>query len=593
MIYLKRHRNKILVALLGLILLFLMLPADKGNPAPFAPGANAWEWSDIPGDFGDLNDVTITSVAAKNFLIRNAGNDTWINATPAVAIPAGTGLTWSGNTLHFKSNQVGTTTWFSGGSASFVWTFDVSGTDPVLTFGNNEFDFGAATLDAGAGNITLPTGTDVSGVTAEGQISWDSDDDKLYIGDGSAVVEIGAGGGGGNVTVAFKTFQVDGTDAVADNAIDTLILSAGEGIDVDGTNPDTITIKGEDASTTNKGIMIGHSDNFAFASGNMTIKTGGVNSDEILDDTIVKADFADEDWGMASIGSNSITIEDFALDTAADAGDQTIASIAKLEGLDAQIYIDLGNNGYIDLEADTQIRITAPTDLGDEDITSLDKLEFFDAAIYIDGGTDGQLDIEGDVINILGPTDFAANAVDFDSNTVTMSTVAGAIDAGSATSLEIPNGNNPTTDATGEIAWDANDNAIEVYDGSNSRLIPTLRFFSATIYDPDTIQGTEDAVPIFPVEVEAFPFGITLVDVGIKTDASSSYTVNFEEWTSPTDGSPSTIESVATSSSTEAEDDGTLSDASIAAGSIIYVDLPSTGIDMLVIWGTFWIIPGN
>ena len=39
----------------------------------------------------------------------------------------------------------------------------------------------------------------------------------------------------------------------------------------------------------------------------------------------------------------------------------------------------------------------------------------------------------------------------------------------------------------------------------------------------------------------------------------------------------------------EAEDDGTLSDADIAAGSIIYVDLPTDDLDMLQIWGTYTI----
>lgn len=172
-------------------------------------------------------------------------------------------------------------------------------------------------------------------------------------------------------------------------------------------------------------------------------------------------------------------------------------------------------------------------------------------------------------------------------------TPTGAWDFGGATSVEIPNGTNPTTNAEGEVAYDTDDDAIEVYDGSTSRLIPSTKFFHATIYDPDTIQAVEDAVPVLMVEVEAFPHGITLLDLFIKTDASSTYSVNFEEWTSPTDGTPSTIETVATSASTEASDDGTLTDASIASGSIIYIDLPATDIDMLQVGGTFYVNEGN
>lgn len=115
-----------------------------------------------------------------------------------------------------------------------------------------------------------------------------------------------------------------------------------------------------------------------------------------------------------------------------------------------------------------------------------------------------------------------------------------------------------------------------------------LLCFSATITDPHNL--SEDEVSILPVEAEWAPNGITLYDVGIKTDNASSYSVNFEEWTAPDDGAPSTIETVATSSSREAEDDGTLTDSSIAAGSIVYVDLPTTeGTTMLVVWGTFTI----
>lgn len=159
--------------------------------------------------------------------------------------------------------------------------------------------------------------------------------------------------------------------------------------------------------------------------------------------------------------------------------------------------------------------------------------------------------------------------------------------------LSVPSGTNPTTDASGEIAHDTDDNALEIYDGSNSRLIPSTQFAHISIYDPDTIQAVEDAVPVLMVETEWAPHGITLLDLFIKTDASSTYSVNFEEWTSPTDGTPSTIETVATSTSTEASDDGTLTDSAIAAGSIIYVDLPATDIDMLQVGMTYYINEGD
>jgi hypothetical protein len=113
--------------------------------------------------------------------------------------------------------------------------------------------------------------------------------------------------------------------------------------------------------------------------------------------------------------------------------------------------------------------------------------------------------------------------------------------------------------------------------GTNAEVVaPTVHFASITILDPEGVQAVMDAVTILPVEATWAPAGIRILDCYLKTSASSTYSVGFEEWTSPTDGSPSTIETVATSTSTEAEDDGTLSDADVAAGSIVRVDLPTT-----------------
>lgn len=119
-------------------------------------------------------------------------------------------------------------------------------------------------------------------------------------------------------------------------------------------------------------------------------------------------------------------------------------------------------------------------------------------------------------------------------------------------------------------------------------VVETLTFQS-TIFDPDNIQSTQDAVPVLAVESIFYPNGIKVLGVGIKTNANSTYSVNFEEWTSPLDVSPSTILTIATSASAEADSIGPMVDSDIAVGSIIYVDLPNTDIDMLEIWGAFYI----
>ena len=63
----------------------------------------------------------------------------------------------------------------------------------------------------------------------------------------------------------------------------TLTITSGEGIDAAVSATDTLTIAGEDASTSNKGVASFSSDNFAVSSGAVTIKDNGVAVAELAD----------------------------------------------------------------------------------------------------------------------------------------------------------------------------------------------------------------------------------------------------------------------------------------------------------------------
>jgi len=206
----------------------------------------------------------------------------------------------------------------------------------------------------------------------------------------------------------------------------------------------------------------------------------------------------------------------------------------------------------------------------------------------------GVASLDGDVVDSAEIADDAVDSEHYAADIPGGTAGSHSFDFGDVSTFVLATNNNPTTGDQGEMVWDSNDYALEAYGDSTSGIIPLMQTAQITVFDPDTIQSTEDAVPMLAVEAEWAPHGITIMDCGFKTDDTNSYTLVFEEWTSPGDGSPSTIESVAQTADTyEGEDDGTMSDGNVAAGSIVYVDLPTTDKNMLQAWITYYITEGN
>jgi hypothetical protein len=226
----------------------------------------------------------------------------------------------------------------------------------ALNSGSITSGFGA--INNGSSAITT-TGTITYGNLSDGTITITAFVDEDDMSSNSATLVPTQQSVKAYVDTQLTAEDLDVTSDSGTIAIDldseTFTIAGGEGIDTSATG-NTVTIAGEDATTSNKGVASFSSDNFAVSSGAVTIKDGGVVTAELAADAVTGAKIADDAIDSEHYTDGSIDtahIGDLQVTTAKIAADAITGAKIADDAINSEHYTD----GSIDTAhiADSQI----------------------------------------------------------------------------------------------------------------------------------------------------------------------------------------------------------------------------------------------
>lgn len=250
---------------------------------------------------------------------------------------------------------------------------------------------------------------------------------------------------------------------------------------------------------------------------------------------VTNATLTDNSDGTASLSIGSVPASLAAtLATGADANDLDITSLDKLEGVDAQVYIDLGSDGVVEVESDTTISAEAPNIQLRVDAAAYLNVATADGGIttisQVSDGTDEiKLGDGGDLVSVDSGNWDVSNAGVFSG--VTGITSTGVIDLGGASDVEIENtAGDVTVNTAGEIAIDTTNNQLVIYTDAEY-VIPLLHVAQGT-FDLAAQYDVDSDLWLVDLHADMYPNGIyitkiyvdcTVADPTTELDANLMY----------------------------------------------------------------------
>ena len=222
----------------------------------------------------------------------------------------------------------------------------------IASFSSDDFAVSSGAVTVKAGGIT---NTQLAGSIANAKLA------------NSSITINGSGvslGGSVSIDTSF-TLAADSGSNDSFSTGNTLTFSGGEGIDTT-VSDDEITIAGEDATTSNKGIASFSSDDFSVSSGAVTVKSGGITNAQLAG-SIANAKLANSaitiNGSSVSLGG-SATITGSELSTAGDifSNYNTVSSNADITtastknsflfgeiNISSNAVLDIGGNGTLEI----------------------------------------------------------------------------------------------------------------------------------------------------------------------------------------------------------------------------------------------------